>query len=146
MMGMAEEIERSVEQTDIPEEEVKLDNSEATQDRNLISWYPIYTEKPNHVMIDLAFIPTSLYHRNVKQAYLTCIYINTRYAFVQPVDFLEDQLDALLEKYEKEKNENRYARDKGKKNKKVKEGEQKLEKGELKTKYQHKYGKLSKQF
>ena len=59
MMGMAEEIERSVEQTDIPEEEVKLDKSEAIQDRNLISWYPIHSEKPNHVMIDLAFIPTS---------------------------------------------------------------------------------------
>ena len=44
-------------------------------------------------MIDIAFIPTSLYNRDIKQAYLTCIYINTRFAFAQPVQFLKEQLD-----------------------------------------------------
>eukprot|EP00638_Chattonella_subsalsa_P005319 CAMPEP_0117751282 /NCGR_PEP_ID=MMETSP0947-20121206/10878_1 /TAXON_ID=44440 /ORGANISM="Chattonella subsalsa, Strain CCMP2191" /LENGTH=436 /DNA_ID=CAMNT_0005569625 /DNA_START=354 /DNA_END=1667 /DNA_ORIENTATION=- len=54
-----------------------------------VRWFPIYAEKPNQVQIDLTMLPISLNNKETNIAFLTLIFINTRYAFVQPVEIEE---------------------------------------------------------
>ena len=67
-------------------------DTEQTLKKSKVKWFPIYADKKNHVQIDLTFLPTEMYLENrddellrPNQAYLTVIFLNTRFAFARPV-------------------------------------------------------------
>lgn len=69
-------------------QQAKEDLTEVPFPRKEVHWYPIYADRPNSYQVDLMFEPIkNAKQEKILQALLTCVNINTKYAFCEPVDY-----------------------------------------------------------
>ena len=56
-----------------------------------IHWFPIYADQPDSYQADLMFEPwENSKEERILQAILCVIYINTKYEFAEPVDYVKN--------------------------------------------------------